>query len=322
MSKRDLVSAASLSNGDVTGILNVADSLERLQEQGKIPPLLKGKYLALIFDETSLRTRAAFQRGMEDLGGHVHVYSGEEIRLGPNAKKQEHLPDLAKVLGGFYDGVLSRIYDHSLQEQFSKLLPIPFINGMCNAHHPTQALCDMLTIRRKFGSLDGIKISFVGDATNVATSIAQLAFKVGARFTLVCPNEAAFPESDGVETPLSRTADLRLGLQNADVVITDTWVPMGRDAERPVRIQQLSPYRVTEELMSNAAKHAVFMHNLPAIRGEEVTAEVIDGPQSVVYEEAVARLHIARAVLLWAMHPCWSDVVSEFGRLQRHGVQE
>lgn len=308
--KKALISAGILSTSEILDILNLAEALQRAADSDGVPPLLRGKAIALVFDETSLRTRAAFQRAAEDLGAQAHVYSGAEIRLGRNAKKQEYLPDLANVIGRFYDCVVSRVYDTVVQERFAALLPIPFINGMCNVHHPTQALCDLLTIQRRFKRLQGVKIAFVGDATNVALSLAQLAARVGANFAIACPESVSFPNEAEVGVSFVRTSDPVEAVSGAHVLIADTWVPMGKDGERQERIDLLSPYRVTTALLKHGAKDLIFMHNLPAVRGEEVESEVIDGAQSVVYEEAVARLHVARAILLWALYPSWRDLTA------------
>jgi ornithine carbamoyltransferase len=294
-----------LSGSDILGLLDIAEALEnRFQTHGEFPPALRGKCLASVFDETSLRTRNAFERGMGDLGGQTISFSSGEVRVGSKAEKPEYLKDFINVIGRFNDILLTRIYDHRIQTRLSEMSPIPFINGMCDLHHPTQALCDALTIRRRLGRIEGVKIAFVGDGTNVALSLAQFASRVGATFMIATPPGWGLPREmvsglDGFHA----THDANEAASEADVIVGDVWIPMNMAHEADTRRRTLEPYRITSELMDRARDHAFFMHNLPANRGDEVTAEVIDGPRSAVYEEAVARLHIARALLLTMLHP-------------------
>ncbi|MFC5475238.1 ornithine carbamoyltransferase [Paraherbaspirillum soli] len=293
-----------LDSTSVMSIIDDADALEQhILTKGSVAPFLRGKCLAMVFDETSLRTRSAFERAMFDLGGHAIHFSGKEARVGRNAEKTEHLEDFVNVIGRFNDALLTRIYDHALQARIAAICPVPFINGMCDQHHPTQALCDFLTIRRRLHELKGLKVAFIGDGTNVATSLAQTAALVGARFVIATPANWAPPSAlvDDLEG-YTWTADPHEAAKDADVIIGDVWIPMNKAHEAEQRRTTLLPYSITCELMALARPHAFFMHNLPANRGDEVTPEVIDGPQSAIYEEAVARLHIARALLLHLLH--------------------
>ncbi|MBC2905937.1 ornithine carbamoyltransferase [Streptomyces cupreus] len=310
--KKQLLTIEDLSATDVRDIVAVADALERhVRKSGHLPALLRGKCLGMIFDETSLRTRTAFERAIGDLGGQAIHYNGAEARVGRHAAKTEHLPDFVNVAGGFNDVLLSRIYDYATQEQICELSPVPFINGMCDEHHPTQALCDFLTIKRQFGAMEGIDIAFVGDGTNIALSLAQTAAKVGARLTCATPERMALPaERTAHLAGFTATTDPEAAVKDAHVVVADAWIPMNKAHEAEQRREILAPYRVTPALMSLARPDAVFLHNLPAYRGDEVVPEVIDGPQSVVYPEAVARLHIARALLLFCLRPDWAELVA------------
>lgn len=310
--QRQLLTIDDLSSGDVLDIIAVADSLElHKQRFGFLPALLRGKCMGMIFDETSLRTRTAFERAMGDLGGQAIHYNGAEARIGRHAAKTEHLPDFVNVAGRFNDVLLSRIYDFAAQERICALSPVPFINGMCDEHHPTQALCDFLTIQRQFGRVDGIDIAFVGDGTNIALSLAQTASKVGARFTCATPAAMALPtERTAHLAGFTATIDARAAVKDAHVVVADAWIPMNKTHEADERREVLAPYRVTPALMAEARADAIFLHNLPAYRGDEVVPDVIDGPQSVVYAEAVARLHIARALLLYCLHTGWKDLAA------------
>lgn len=311
MTIQRLLTIEDLSAENVRSILLVAEALEvHAQVHGYLPPLLRGKCLGMIFDETSLRTRTAFERAMGDLGGQAIHYNGKEARIGIHATKQEHLEDFVNVAGRFNDVLLSRIYDFEVQQKIADLSPVPFINGMCDLHHPTQALCDFLTLSRRFGDIACLKIAFVGDGTNIALSLAQTAAKLEASF--VCATPAGWSLPDAVTKNLSgycATVDPIAAVADAHVVVTDSWIPMNKSHEAEVRRTILAPYRVTAELMSHARADAIFLHNLPAYRGDEVLPEVIDGPQSVIYDEAVARLHIARALLLAMLRPDWNELV-------------
>lgn len=301
---QSLLSIADLDRVTANAVIEHAQMLERhVRTVGALPPFLRGKVLAMVFDETSLRTRNAFERAMCDLGGSAIHFSGAEARVGRHADKCEHLPDFVRVVSAFNDALLTRIYDHAVQERISKLASVPFINGMCNLHHPTQALCDFLTIRRRLGDVKGLKIGFVGDGTNVATSLAQLAGLLGSSFHIATPPGWGCPVELIQSLPgYTWTADPEEAARDADVIIGDVWVPMNKGDQAQRRREALAPYRITTELMDLARPHAFFMHNLPANRGDEVVPEVIDGPRSAIYEEAVARLHIARALLLHMLH--------------------
>jgi ornithine carbamoyltransferase len=316
MAHKRLLTIDDLTAADVLDVIAVAGALEdHLQRVGHLPALLRGKCLGMIFDETSLRTRTAFERAMGDLGGQAIHYNGAEARVGRHAAKTEHLPDFVNVAGGFNDVLLSRIYDYDVQERICALSPVPFINGMCDKHHPTQALCDFLTIKRRFGAVAGINIAFVGDGTNIALSLAQTAAKVGARFTCATPASFALPESETAHlNGFTATTDPRAAVEDAHVIVADAWIPMNMAHEAEARREVLAPFRVTPELMALARPDAVFLHNLPAYRGDEVVPEVIDGPQSLIYPEAVARLHIARALLLYCLRPDWTDIAAATGR--------
>ena len=323
--RRQLLTIEDLSSSDVLDLIAVADALElHVRLFGHLPALLRGKCMGMIFDETSLRTRTAFERAIGDLGGQAIHYNGAEARVGRHAAKTEHLPDFVNVAGGFNDLLLSRIYDYATQEQICALSPVPFINGMCDEHHPTQALCDFLTIKRHFGSVRDINIAFVGDGTNIALSLAQTAAKVGARFTCATPAEFALPAHRTAHLAgFTATTDARAAVQDAHVVVADAWIPMNKAHEAEARRAVLAPYRVTPALMAEARPDAVFLHNLPAYRGDEVVTEVIDGPQSLVYPEAVARLHIARALLLLCLRSGdWTQLVAAAEAAEAGSVEE
>ncbi|MEQ0777769.1 ornithine carbamoyltransferase [Paraburkholderia tropica] len=317
MTIRRLLTIADLTASDAQDLLFVAAVLETHRlAMGALPPLLHGRCLGMIFDETSLRTRSAFERAISDFGGQAIHYNGSEARIGRHAEKQEHLNDFVNVAGRFNDVLLSRIYDFEVQQRIAALSPVPFINGMCDRHHPTQALCDFLTLMRRFGRAHDLKIAFVGDGTNIALSLAQTASLLGATFVCATPSSWGLPaELTSNLRGFSATEDPVAAVHGAHAVIADAWVPMNRADEADARRRVLAPYRVTSDLMRHARPEAVFMHNLPAYRGEEVLPEVIDGPQSVIYDEAIARLHIARALLLAMLLPDWSSLVAALREL-------
>ncbi|WP_030542085.1 ornithine carbamoyltransferase [Streptomyces albus] len=310
MTQKRLLTIEDLTPAAVDDVITVADVLEKHKKRfGHLPALLRGRCMGMIFDETSLRTRTAFERAIGDLGGQAIHYNGAEARIGRHAAKTEHLPDFVNVAGGFNDVLLSRIYDFDTQRQICDLSPVPFINGMCDEHHPTQALCDFLTIKRQFGAMEGIDVAFVGDGTNIALSLAQTAAKVGARFTCATPADMALPmDTTAHLAGFSATTDAQAAVKEAHVVVADAWIPMNKADEADARRERLAPFRVTPALMALARPDAIFLHNLPAYRGDEVVPEVIDGPHSVVYAEAVARLHIARALLLYCLRPDWAEL--------------
>lgn len=304
---RELNSLADLEQRDVEDIILLADELERKKiQEGRLQKYLDGRCLAMIFDEVSLRTRSAFERASYDLGANAIYYPCKEIRLGRHSAHHEDIHDVVSVVGGFNDAILSRIYDHEIQKKIVHASPVPFINGMCDLFHPTQALCDFLTIFRRFGRISGLKIAFVGDGTNVALSLAQVASKLGANFHIASPHEMRHPQDRTVGLAnLTQTESPIEAVKDAHVVVADAWTPMNKPDEAADRRKRLLPYRITVDLMRHARSDAIFLHSLPANRNEEVEPGVIDGSWSVVYEEAIARLHIARAVLLAALRPDW-----------------
>jgi ornithine carbamoyltransferase len=300
---KKIVQLSDLEAHCISDILEVAEDFEHLKSKyGELPPLLRGKTLGMIFDEPSLRTRSAFEIAMKDLGGATLHYRGDEARIGSSAKDLEHIKDFANVIGGFNDVILSRIYDNRAQVELAQNLPTNFINGMCDLHHPTQALCDLLTLKRRFLKLDGLKVAFVGDATNVAFSLAEGLAAYNSQFVLSSPIEyAPLVERFRNIRNFEYVQDPDKAVEGAHAVITDSWTPLNRKHELDERLRILEPYRVTEKLFAKTAANCIFMHNLPASRAHEVTAEVIDGPRSAVYEEAIARLHIARALLYFLL---------------------
>ncbi len=260
---------------------------------------LSGRTLCMIFEKNSTRTRISFELAMAELGGYVMSFNASELQLG----RGETLSDTAKVMSRYAHALMVRANEHQTVLDLAANASIPVINGLTNLSHPCQILADILTIEEKRGDIKGKTIAWVGDGNNVANTFITAAAKFEFSLSLACPG-ALQPNAEILAWAKSQGANISLhaspeaAVQNADAVITDTWVSMGdKDAEQ--RIKLLTPYQVTSELMVHAKADALFLHCLPAHRGEEVTAEVIDGPQSVVFDEAENRLHVQKAVLLW-----------------------
>ncbi len=295
---RDCLTLAEFVPGEVRLILDEAQKLKMLR-RSRIPfrPLF-GKTLAMVFQKPSNRTRVSFEVGMYHLGGHALPLSPQELQIG----KRETPSDTGRVLARYIDAIMVRTFDHEELEELAAAADVPVINGLSDSHHPCQALADLLTIREELGELEGVKLTYVGDGNNVAHSLALGCALTGAQLTIAHP-EGHGPDPRVVElaTKLGDaptiTEDPQEGVAGARVVYTDVWASMGQEAEAEERKKKFMPYQVNEELMSRAAPGAIFLHCLPAHRGEEVTAGVIDGPQSRVFDQAENRLHAQKALL-------------------------
>ncbi len=255
---------------------------------------LRGKTLALVFEKPSTRTRVSFELAMKELGGFTIVLSGKEMQLGHG----ESLGDTARVLGRYVHAVMIRTFDHAQVQEFARGAPMPVINGLTNFSHPCQVMADLLTVKERLGALKGRRVVWMGDGdNNVLTSWIQAGKIFGFTLTVCCPKELA-PKPAALAGPVTVTHEPGAGLEGAEAVLTDTWISMhNADADR--RRALLEPYRVDEARMKQAGANAMFMHCLPAHRGEEVTGAVMDGPQSAVWDEAENRLHAQKAILLW-----------------------
>jgi ornithine carbamoyltransferase len=279
-------------------ILDEALKLKMLR-RSRIPfrPLF-GKTLAMVFQKPSNRTRVSFEVGMYHLGGHALPLSPQEIQIG----KRETPSDTGRVLARYIDAIMVRTFDHEELEELAAAADVPVINGLSDSHHPCQALADLLTVREELGGLEGVKITYVGDGNNVAHSLALGCALTGAQLTIAHPEgHGPDPRVIGLAAKLGDaptiTEDPQEGVAGARVVYTDVWASMGQEAEAEERKKKFMPYQVNEELMSRAAPGAIFLHCLPAHRGEEVKAGVIDGPQSRVFDQAENRLHAQKALL-------------------------
>ena len=284
----------------------IIDLASQIKEGKKEQRPLEGKTLAMIFQKSSTRTRVSFDVGMYQLGGRAIFLSSNDLQMG----RGEPISDTARVLSRFVDGIMIRAIEHIDVVELAKYSDVPVISGLTNLEHPCQALADVLTIKEHFGSFENKKICFVGDGNNVCNSLLLIAPLLGMDMSVACPKgyepkeeivKQALEYADENNTEITISNDINVALENVDVVYTDVWVSMGDEDEKTQREIDLKPYQVNQELMDLANEEAIFMHCLPAVRGQEVTSEVIDGPQSVVYDQAENRLHAQKAVLYYYM---------------------
>jgi len=303
---RDLLSIADLTEEEFWELLEFAKLLKLETLAGKRHEYLKGKTLAMIFQKPSTRTRVAFEVGMYQLGGYALYLSSNDMQL----RRGETIADTARVLSRFVDGIMARVFDHQDVVDLAKYGSVPVINGLSDEEHPSQVLADFLTIWEKFGTLKGLKLAYVGDGNNVAHSLLLAAGLVGMDIAVATP-QGYEPKSFYVEKAKELAAKHGSSVQvlrdpgeavtGANAVYTDVWASMGQEAEHEERLKIFKPYQVNPELMSHADKHAIFLHCLPAHRGEEVVDEVADSPQSAIFDEAENRLHAHKAILALLM---------------------
>ena len=301
-SVKDLLDVAALSRAEIGALLALASVLKAKQQGGTSHRLLQGKTLGLLFQKPSTRTRVSFEAGMNQLGGHALVLPMADIQL----SRGESVADTARVLSRYLDGIVIRTYDHATVEEWAREATMPVINGLTDLSHPCQALSDLLTIKEKKGTLKGIKIAYVGDGNNVANSLIEATAKMGMTIALGCPSgyqpdqhvvDVARVEAVKTGATIDVGQDPYVAVKEADVVYADVWISMGREREQARRLKVLSPYQVNSRLVAKAKPDAIVMHCLPAHRGEEITAEVLDGPQSVIIDQAENRLHMQKAIL-------------------------
>jgi ornithine carbamoyltransferase len=295
-------------------LIDRASELKRDDQRGHRPPYLAGRTLGLIFEKPSLRTRVSFEAAIAQLGGVAIFLSGKDVGMGV----RESVSDFARVVSQYVDALAVRTYAHGTLEELARHATIPIVNALSDAAHPCQALADLMTIRETLGTLDGVKLVFVGDGNNVARSLAVASALLGPEFVLASPPGYEFPrdfrarfEETFPDVPLVVEHDPARALAGADVVYTDVWASMGQEDEADARRAAFAPFQVNEALMAHAGPGAIFLHCLPARRGEEVTAEVLDGPRSVVIPQAANRLHFQKALLLWLLLDCWPEGLAQ-----------
>ncbi len=307
LSKKDVLSMADLSAREIDSILALARKLKREQKSGKARHLLRGKTLCMIFQKPSTRTRVSFEVGMYQLGGDAVYLSASDIQL----SRGETIEDTAKTLSLYVDCIMARVYDHKDVQTLADYASIPVINGLSDAFHPCQILADLLTIREHKKKLKGLSLAWLGDGDNVCNDLMLGCAKTGISMTAACPKDyepleevVRLAKAEGKKTgaDIAVTEDPAAAAKDADVVVTDTLVSIGKEGERATREAAFLPkYQVNADTMKLAKKDAIFMHCLPAKRGMEVTADVIDGRSSVVWPEAENRLHAQKALLCLLM---------------------
>ena len=293
---------SDLSSGEVQDLLDLAIKLKEEYFRKGNPPLFKGKVLGLIFQKPSLRTRVSFDMAMRHCGGDALYLSPNEIGLG----KRESIADIARVLSGYVQGLMARVFDHEHVLELAKWSSIPVVNGLSDYNHPCQGMADALTIQEKFGKTKGLNISYVGDGNNVAVSLMHVAAKLGWNFTIANPEDygitpKAIEIAQGIAqetgSKLTFLRDPHEAVKGAHVIYTDTWTSMGQEEETAKREKVFPPYQVNAGLVAEADKDVIVMHCLPAHRNHELTDDVADGPHSVIFPQAHNRLHAQKAIL-------------------------
>lgn len=301
--KGDFISLADFSAQQLWEWLEKARELKEEWKRGGNKPILKGKTLGMLFQKPSLRTRVSFEIGMLHLGGHALYLSPNEVGLGG----RESVADVARVLSRYVDGIMARVFAHEHVVELARHSLVPVINGLSDFSHPCQGLSDLFTIWEKLGGISGVKLAYVGDGNNVLTSLLFGGTKLGMEIRVATPvgyepkepvltQARAFAAESGGQVLLSH--DPFEAVAEADVIYTDVWTSMGQEAERERRLAVFPPYQVNAKLVAAARRGAIVMHCLPAHRGEEITDEVADGPQSVLFDQAENRLHAQKAILV------------------------
>lgn len=297
--KKDLLSEYELEKADFDQIFERAAVLKDMHRKGFHPPTLSGKVLGMIFDKASTRTRLSFEVGMYQLGGTALFLSGRDTQIG----RGETIADTARVMSRYLDGIMIRTFSQEMVEEFAQNASIPVINGLTDLLHPCQILTDIFTVIEKKGAYEGTKVAYVGDGNNVANSWINAAVKLPIKLNLACP-EGYDPEPEIFKRAVNES---KLGVdlyrnpadavKGADVIYTDVWASMGQEDEHEERVKIFQNYRINEELVEQADQDVIVMHCLPAHRGEEITADVIDGPRSIIFDQAENRLHVQKAIL-------------------------
>jgi len=285
--KKDFLSITDLSKDELLEILKLA----KAQKNSASSKILEGKEIALYFEKPSLRTKASFEVGIRKLGGELSYFSANESgKLG----ERESVSDFAKVLSKYFDAIVARVFEHAELAKLAQNAEIPVVNALSDLEHPCQILADLLTIREKLGRLDNFKLTFIGDGNNVARSLGHAGEILGFEFILAAPSKYQFDQAEKI----TQTENLDDALTNTDVVYTDTWTSMGDETESVERREILTPFQLNTGVLKKAKPDAIVLHCLPAHRGEEITDDVIDGKNSVVFEQAANRLPAQKALLI------------------------
>ncbi len=301
--KRDFLAIHDLSKNEIEWLLKRASDLKAGADAHKYP--LAGKSVGLFFEKPSTRTRVSFEVGIYQLGGQSLYLNPKEIQLG----RGETIADTARVLSRYLTAVILRTYSHSSIEEFASFATVPVVNGLSDLHHPCQALADLMTIIERKGTLKGIRLAYIGDSNNVASSLMEASALTGIDMVIACP-ECCGPDPgilqrarSSAQGTITIVRDPEAAVANADVVYTDVWVSMGQEKEAENKAAQLADYQINSALLNRADKDAVVLHCLPAHRGQEITDEVMDGPCSAVFDQAENRLHTEKALLEFLVTP-------------------
>lgn len=296
------LAVSDFSADELWNFLHKAKTLKDEFKAGGNRPILKGKILGMVFQKPSLRTRVSFEVGMLQLGGEAIYISPQDIGLG----QRESVPDIARVLSSYVDGIMARVFSHDHILQLAEYSRVPVINGLSNYNHPCQALTDIFTIWEHFDRFEGLKIAYVGDGNNMATSLITSVVKLGAHFSIATPEAYQLPSqilgeakslAEETEVDILVTNDPVEAVSGADVIYTDVWTSMGQEKERAERLKVFPPYQVNSDLLGKAKPETVVLHCLPAHRGEEIVDEVADGAQSLLFIQAENRLHAQKGIL-------------------------
>jgi len=301
---RHLLTLHDVTTAEIEQIFAIAEDLKAKLKRGIREPLFPGRVMGMLFEKQSLRTRVSFETAMCHLGGNSQ-FLGADVGWGT----REPIQDFGRVLGQYLDVIVCRTHAHAKVIELAENTTCSVVNGLTDGAHPCQALADLFTMRETFGNIEGRKLAYVGDGNNVARSLALACGRLGVHFAVATPKgyelDAAYVESLKAEVPflqLSMTHDPIEAARDADAVYTDVWASMGQEAEKQQRLKDFAGHQVTADVMAAANKDACFLHCLPAHRGEEVAAEVIDGPQSAVIQQAGNRMHIQKGILAWLLN--------------------
>ena len=305
---RHFLSLADFSAAELRSMLNLAIRLKDEWRHGGNEALLAKKTMAMVFQKPSLRTRVSFDMAMRHLGGDALYLSPNEIGLG----QRESIADISRVLSGYVDVVMARVFAHEHVVELARHSAVPVINGLSDFNHPCQAMADMLTVLERFGQLEGLRVAFVGDGNNVAISLMFACARLGASFAIATPAGYELPaKAVAMAEDIAQESGIRLtqtttpaeAVEGAQVIYTDTWVSMGQEEEANERERIFEPFQVNQRLVGQADANVIVMHCLPAHRGQEITDEVADGPHSVIFAQAENRLHAQKAILVDLLNP-------------------
>jgi ornithine carbamoyltransferase len=297
---KHFLSINDCSTKELQELLDLSTSLKKLYKGGKQDLCLAGKVLAMLFEKPSLRTRISFHVAMTDLGGSAIYVKPEDIG---GIGKREPIKDMARVLSRYVDGIMARTFEHSVVVELAEFATVPVINALTDWSHPCQAMADVLTIKEHLGRLEGVKIAYIGDGNNVARSLAFVCAKLGMKLVIAAPKGYEL-DAETIETAnqisagsITQINEPKQAVGGADIIYTDTWVSMGQESEKTKRIKDFKAFQVNAELLKTAPDGAKIMHCLPAYRGLEITDEIIESKNSIVFDQSENRLHFQRALL-------------------------